>query len=47
MMKIKKKVLIRFVDDSNLGGTNEEKDHDIIAENSDDFKENNVRNGTK
>lgn len=46
MMKIKK-VLIRFVDDSNLGGTNEEKDHDIIAENSDDFKESNVRNGTK
>lgn len=40
-------MLIRLVDDSNLGGINEEKDHYIIADNLGDFKESNVRNGTK
>lgn len=46
MMKVKK-VRIKFADDSNLGGINEEKGHNIIADNLDYFKESNVRNETK
>lgn len=41
-----KKVFIRFVDDLNLGGVNEEKDLAIIADNLDDSKESKGRNGT-
>lgn len=44
--KKEKKVLLRFDDDLNLGGVNEEKDLDIIADNLDDFKESKGRNGT-
>lgn len=45
-MLVRKKVLLRFDDDLNLGGVNEEKDLAIIADNLDDFKESKGRNGT-
>lgn len=37
----------RFLDDSDLGRINEERDDTMTADNPDDFKESSIRNGTK
>lgn len=47
VIKATKKNCGRFLDDSDLGGINEEKDHKMKTDNPDDFKESSIRNGTK